>query len=128
MSSIGINMKDLTKEICEEYASRGIEPWCWCPDTDESVEYAISCGALLATVNAPLAKLRAKQIKNAPRSVFFFVLPTGHSDEFLNLGTLTDSASEVVELCAADFTAADNVYFFDMRRVDGESFFNTAAV
>lgn len=53
MYSVGIPMKDLTKDICKEFSEKGIEPWCWCPDTEESVRYSIECGAILATVNDP---------------------------------------------------------------------------
>jgi len=63
MYSIGINMKDLTREMCEEYSLMGIEPWCWCPDTKDAVEYAISCGAILATVNDPRPAIEINSLK-----------------------------------------------------------------
>ena len=55
--SIGIGMNDLTKQFCDEMKKHNIEPWCWCPDTKEQVELAISCGSPLATVNNPLPAL-----------------------------------------------------------------------
>lgn len=58
MYSVGIHMKDLTEERCMEYRAMGIEPWCWCPDTAEEVEFAVSCGAVLATVNDPRAAIQ----------------------------------------------------------------------
>lgn len=55
--SIGINMNDLTKELCDTLQEQNVEPWCWCPDTKEQVEFAIACGSPLATVNNPLPAL-----------------------------------------------------------------------
>lgn len=60
MYSVGINMRDLTKELCDEFFALGIEPWCWCPDDEAAVGRAISCGAVLATVNDPRAALRLR--------------------------------------------------------------------
>lgn len=56
--SVGICMMDLTKDFCDELKGQGIEPWCWCPDTDEEVKKAIQCGSPLATVNDPRPALR----------------------------------------------------------------------
>jgi len=49
-------------------------------------------------------------------------------DLFLDLSALTDSVSEVVELCASDFTASHNVDLCDVGRVKREGLLNTAAV
>lgn len=51
--AIGIGMFDLTAELVKELRSLNIEPWCWCPDDRERVEYAISCGVTLVTCNDP---------------------------------------------------------------------------
>ena len=53
----GISMKDLTRELVEEYSQKGIDPWCWCPDTREAVEKALSTGITLMTVNDPYPAL-----------------------------------------------------------------------
>lgn len=50
------------------------------------------------------------------------------SDEFLDFGGLADSFSDVVELSAADLTVTDNVDLNYMGGMDGEGFFDTAAV
>lgn len=55
--AIGIGMKDLTSELVNELTQKGIDPWCWCPDTAEPVEYAISCGVTLMTCNDPTAAM-----------------------------------------------------------------------
>lgn len=55
--SIGIGMKDLTKEFCNTLKAQNVDPWCWCPDTKDQMEYAISCGSTLVTVNDPLPAL-----------------------------------------------------------------------
>ena len=49
-------------------------------------------------------------------------------DEFLNLGCLTNSVTEVVQLSTANLTQTDNVYLSYVRRVEGEGLFNAAAV
>lgn len=54
----GIGMKDLTKELVEKYYKKGIDPWCWCPDTEEQVQDAITAGVSLMTVNDPYPALR----------------------------------------------------------------------
>lgn len=56
--SVGIEMGDLTQSLCDAYRAKGIEPWCWCPDTDESVRQWIASGASLATCNDPRPALR----------------------------------------------------------------------
>ena len=55
--SIGIGTGDLTKEFCDTLKRQKIQPWCWCPDTKEQIEYAILCGSPLVTVNNPLPAL-----------------------------------------------------------------------
>lgn len=52
------NRRILSPEIVKEFESMGIEPWCYCPDTDEMVEEAIRCGAKLMTCNNPIPALR----------------------------------------------------------------------
>ncbi len=55
--SSGIGMSDLKRELVEEYYQKGIDPWCWCPDTREAVQSAISTGITLMTVNNPYPAL-----------------------------------------------------------------------
>ena len=47
---------------------------------------------------------------------------------FLNLGSLTNSATEVVELSAANLTLTDNVNSHNVGRMNGESLLNATAV
>ena len=56
--SVGIPMYMLTKELCDEYKNFGIQPWAWCPDTEEEAERAIACGARLLTCNDPVPAMR----------------------------------------------------------------------
>ena len=51
--AIGIGMHDLTAELVSQLAAQGIDPWCWCPDDTETVEYSVSCGVTLMTCNDP---------------------------------------------------------------------------
>lgn len=64
MYAVGLGMDDLTEESVRFFESMGILAWCWCPDNDESVAYALSCGARLMTCNDPRAALR--RIKGTP--------------------------------------------------------------
>lgn len=57
MFSVGIPMKELTPELCQEYREKSIEPWCWCPDTKEEVEKALHCKSWVMAVNNPLPAL-----------------------------------------------------------------------
>lgn len=62
MYAVGIPMNRLTKQLCAEYVADGIQPWAWCPDTEEDVQKAVDCGARLITCNNPLPAL--KLLKN----------------------------------------------------------------
>lgn len=59
--AVGIPMKELTKDLVDAFKARGIEPWCWCPDTEEEVELALAAGAVLATVNDPRPALERRK-------------------------------------------------------------------
>lgn len=56
--AIGVEMGDLTKECVENLNYLDIQPWCWCCDDEETVRYALECGATLVTCNDPRAALR----------------------------------------------------------------------
>jgi len=55
--SVGIEMRDLTPALVDEFAGRGIQPWCWCPDTPEEIAKMRLCGATLCTCNDPVPAL-----------------------------------------------------------------------
>jgi len=55
--SVGIEMRDLTPALVDEFIGRGIQPWCWCPDTAEEVARMRACGATLCTCNDPGAAM-----------------------------------------------------------------------
>ena len=56
--SVGIEMRDLTPALVDEFNGRGIQPWCWCPDIPEEVERMRICGATLCTCNDPVPAMR----------------------------------------------------------------------
>ena len=56
--AVGVGMPDLTPEVVEDLNAQGIDPWCWCTDTEELVEKAISCKVRLVTCNDPTAAFR----------------------------------------------------------------------
>ena len=58
MYAVGIPMWALTKKLVSEYKECGIQPWAWCPDTEEEVEKAVECGARLLTCNDPAPALK----------------------------------------------------------------------
>jgi glycerophosphoryl diester phosphodiesterase len=62
--SVGIGMKDLTKELCDSYKKMNIDPWCWCPDDEESVYKVMESGSTLVTVNNPFPALKILKEKN----------------------------------------------------------------
>ncbi|MDR2754011.1 MAG: glycerophosphodiester phosphodiesterase [Oscillospiraceae bacterium] len=51
--SVGIELCDLTPALVDEFNGRGIQPWCWCPDTPEEVARMHACGSTLCTCNDP---------------------------------------------------------------------------
>ena len=64
--AVGIPMDRLTREASDAYLEQGIDPWCWCPDTDDAVRQAAAAGATLCTCNDPrpaLALLRAMGLR-----------------------------------------------------------------
>lgn len=62
--SVGIAMKYLTKELCDQYSSMNIDPWCYAPDNEEQVYKAIESGISLVTVNNPYPALKILKEKN----------------------------------------------------------------
>ena len=50
------------------------------------------------------------------------------SDSFLNLCSLTDSVTEIVQLAAANLTVADNLYRSNVRRIYRENTLDAYAV
>ena len=53
---------------------------------------------------------------------------SSHSDLFLDFGSLADSAAQIVELCASDFTDTDDLDLFHVRGMDREGLFRADAV
>lgn len=61
MWAVGIGMKLLTPQLVQEYRELGILPWCYSPDTEQQVHYALGCGSLLMTVNDPLPAMQLRE-------------------------------------------------------------------
>ena len=49
--SIGVGMKDVSRETAAALTRQGIDPWCWCPDTEEEVKQCRDAGFTLLTAN-----------------------------------------------------------------------------
>lgn len=58
MYAVGIPMWAITEKLVQEYLDCGIQPWAWCPDTEEDVRKAVSCGARLLTCNDPAPAMK----------------------------------------------------------------------
>jgi glycerophosphoryl diester phosphodiesterase len=61
MWAIAIKMAMLTPNLVKEFQDRGLLTWCYCPDTDKQVYYALDCGVSLMTCNNPNPAMRILQ-------------------------------------------------------------------
>lgn len=57
MWAVGISMKQLTPSVADELRNLGLLAWCYCPDDDQDVYYALSCGVMTMTCNNPVPAL-----------------------------------------------------------------------
>jgi glycerophosphoryl diester phosphodiesterase len=64
MWAVGISMKLLTPGLVQEYREQGILPWCYSPDDEQQVYYALGCGSLLMTVNNPVPAMQIRERMN----------------------------------------------------------------
>ncbi|WP_082053741.1 glycerophosphodiester phosphodiesterase family protein [Gordoniibacillus kamchatkensis] len=62
MWAVGISMKLLTPQLVRQFEEMGLLAWCYCPDDDKQVHYALGCGATLMTVNNPLPAMRIREL------------------------------------------------------------------
>lgn len=62
MWAVGISMKLLTPQLVQDYERQGVLPWCYCPDTEQQVFYAIGSGSLLMTVNNPEPAIQIRKL------------------------------------------------------------------
>lgn len=51
MWAIALSMDLLTADRVETFKKKGLLVWCYCPDTEEQVRYALECGVELITCN-----------------------------------------------------------------------------
>ncbi len=56
--AVGLSMNDLTPENVQFFEEQGILAWCWCPDTEETVQQALQMKARLMTCNDPCPALK----------------------------------------------------------------------
>ena len=66
--------------------------------------------------------------KSMAETPCFFVLKESVLQLLADLGSLTDAAAQVIELSAADITAAHGLDLLDEGRMDGEHFLDADAV
>ena len=51
--AIGVEMGSLNPQCVEYLNDLDIQPWCWCCDDEQTVRYALECGATVMTCNDP---------------------------------------------------------------------------
>ncbi|MBO0958804.1 glycerophosphodiester phosphodiesterase [Neobacillus sp. MM2021_6] len=61
MWAVGVSMKLLTPERVQFFKEQGILVWCYCPDDEQQVLYALECGATLLTCNNPVPALSIRE-------------------------------------------------------------------
>ncbi|SDE56353.1 glycerophosphoryl diester phosphodiesterase [Paenibacillus sp. UNCCL117] len=61
MWAVGLSMKLLTPQLARAYEEQGVLAWCYCPDSEQQVFYALGCGTLLMTVNDPLPAMQVRE-------------------------------------------------------------------
>jgi glycerophosphoryl diester phosphodiesterase len=61
MWAAGISMKLLTPERVKEFRDLGILPWCYCPDDEDQVRYALECGVTMLTCNNPVPAMSIRK-------------------------------------------------------------------
>jgi glycerophosphoryl diester phosphodiesterase len=61
MWAVGISMKLLTPQLVNEFQDMGLLAWCYCPDNEKQVYYALGCGATLMTVNNPQPAMQIRR-------------------------------------------------------------------
>ncbi|MBB6671584.1 glycerophosphodiester phosphodiesterase family protein [Cohnella nanjingensis] len=57
MWAIALNMKQLTPDAADACRERGHLVWCYCPDDEAQVRYALACGVTTMTCNDPVPAL-----------------------------------------------------------------------
>lgn len=61
MWALAMDMKLLNEADVQHYKQMGLQVWCYAPDDEESVDYALSCGVYVMTCNNPIPGLSRKR-------------------------------------------------------------------
>ncbi|MCM3128529.1 glycerophosphodiester phosphodiesterase family protein [Paenibacillus provencensis] len=61
MWALAMELAILNREDVQAFRNMGLQVWSYCPDTSDSVLYAVGCGTQMMTCNDPLPALRIKQ-------------------------------------------------------------------
>ncbi|MCC3375325.1 glycerophosphodiester phosphodiesterase family protein [Cohnella sp. REN36] len=65
MWAVGLPVQLLTPKLVDEMRARGLQVWCYCPDDQAQVDYSLSCGVTVLTVNDVLPALRRREMERA---------------------------------------------------------------
>lgn len=61
MWAVGIRMDQLTPDRVKELQQIGLLTWCYCPDDEQQVEYALECGVTMMTCNDPFPAMNKRR-------------------------------------------------------------------
>jgi len=61
MWAAAFSMEQLTPQRVRELRERGLQTWCYCPDTERDVFYALGCGVSVMTCNDPFPAMRLRR-------------------------------------------------------------------
>lgn len=66
MWAIAFHMGGMTPKSAEEFRSKGLQVWCYCPDNEQQVHYALGCGVTVMTCNDPVPAMELRRRILAP--------------------------------------------------------------
>jgi len=61
MWAAALSMKQLAPQRVEELRAEGLQTWCYCPDTERQVHYALGCGVTVMTCNDPFPAMNLRR-------------------------------------------------------------------
>ncbi|HZG77365.1 MAG TPA: glycerophosphodiester phosphodiesterase family protein [Paenibacillus sp.] len=60
MWAAAMSMEQLTPRRVQELQEVGLQTWCYCPDDEQQVYYALGCGVTVMTCNNPFPAMRIR--------------------------------------------------------------------
>jgi len=66
MWAAAASMNQLTPQLVRELRDIGLQVWCYCPDDERQVHYALGCGVTVMTCNDPFPAMRMRRLLSSP--------------------------------------------------------------